>query len=249
MGFWPVVISLIRESDIIVLVGDVRMPELSRNKALEELISKFGKHLVIAFTKVDLVSEKYLRYVRGRLGDENVFFVSGTRNIGINNLKIHLLILAKRLKIKMPRIAIVGYPNIGKSAIINALVKRARAKVSAHAGTTRGIQWIKSSGFLLFDSPGVIPYDDGNIALGILGSKNPEKLNNVERVASEIVKMLISYNKNVLEEVYGIIILEYSNILEEIAKKKGFLLKGGVVDERRAALLILKDWQRGKLRF
>jgi len=247
MGFWPVVINLIRESDIIVLVGDVRMPELSKNKALEELISKFGKHLVSVFTKIDLVSDIYLEKIRNKYKD--AFFVSGTRNIGINNLKIRLLILAKRLKIKMPRIAIVGYPNIGKSAIINALVKRARAKVSAHAGTTRGIQWIKSSGFLLFDSPGVIPYNDGNIALGILGSKNPEKLNNVERVADEIVKMFVNYDKNVLEEAYGIRVgEEYSNILEEIAGKKGFLLKGGVVDERRAALLILRDWQKGKLR-
>lgn len=248
MGFWPVVINLIRESDIIVLVGDVRMPESSRNKALEELITKFGRHLVIVFTKIDLVSDVYLERIKNKYKDS--FFVSGTRNININKLKIYLLILAKRLKIKMPKIAIVGYPNMGKSAIINALIKRARAKVSASAGTTRGIQWIKSSGFLLFDSPGVIPYNDGNIVLGILGSKNPEKLNNVERVASEIVKMFVNYDKNVLEDVYGIRVEEeYSNILEEIARMKGFLLKGGIVDERRAALLILRDWQSGKLRF
>lgn len=248
MGFWPVTKKVVKDSDIILLILDVRMPELSINKDLEKMASFYEKKIIYVFNKIDLVSSKYLEFVKSKFRD--AFFVSGTKNIGINDLKRDLLILAKRMKIKSPKIGVVGYPNVGKSAIINAFAKRARAKVASTAGTTKGIQWIRVGDLLILDSPGVVPFDDSELMLGIMGAKNIEKIRNVEKVALGIIKMLLNYDKNVLENCYEIKISDNEdfNIFEEIGKKKGFLLKGGVIDERRAALLVVKDWQRGKLR-
>lgn len=247
MSFWPVTKRVVKDADIIVLVVDVRMPELSRNKELERIIDHYGKHLVYAFNKIDIVSEDYLKENKEKY--KNAFFVSGTKNIGISKLKRGLLIIAQRMRIKEPKIGVVGYPNVGKSAIINALAKRAKAKVSAVPGTTRGIQFIKAGSLLVLDSPGVIPMKDSPLMLAVMGAKNIEKIRDADRVAYKIIEMFVEHDKNVLESVYGIEIegKDYDLILENIGRKKGFLLKGGVVDIRRVALLVVKDWQSGKL--
>ncbi len=247
MGYWPVVKRVVKDSDILLLIADARLPELSVNKELEEMISKYRKKEVLVFTKRDLVSEKYLNFAMEKY--KGALFVSGTQNIGIAKLKEHLMIMAKRMGIKEPKIGIVGYPNVGKSAIINALAKRASAKVTAKAGTTKGIQWIRAGGLMILDSPGVVPFDDKEAVLGVLGAKNPEKLRNAERVGLEIIKMFFNYDKKVLEDLYGIEIMDSDNALEEIGKKKGLLLKGGVVDVQRAAMQVLRDWQKGRLKF
>ena len=248
MGFWPLTKQVVRSSDIILLICDVRMPELSRNIELEKIATFYGRRIILIFNKIDIVSQKYLSFVKSKYRE--AFFVSGTRNIGVNELKKYLLIMTKKMKLKEPKIGVVGYPNVGKSAIINALAKRARTKVSKHAGTTKGIQWIRVGVLLIFDSPGVIPFEDDALTLGVFGAKNSENIKNVERVAFEIIKIFINYDKKIFEDLYNIFvdIDNYWNIFEEIGKKKGFLLSGGRVDERRAALLIIKDWQSGNLR-
>ncbi len=248
MGFWPVTKRVVKDSDIVLLILDVRMPELSMNKELERIIDIHKKRLIYVFNKIDVVSLEHLDSVKKKF--PGAFFVSGTKNIGVGALKKYLLMTAKRMKIKDPKIGVVGYPNVGKSAIINALAKRARAKVAAFAGTTKGIQWIKAGGLMVLDSPGVIQMEDSERGLGVLGAKSIEKIKNVEKIAFEIIQKLVDHDKTILENCYKLSINkeDYGVILEKIGKKKGFLLKGGVVDERRAALLIVKDWHEGKLR-
>lgn len=249
MGFWPLTRRVVKDSDIVLLVIDVRMPDMSRNRELERIASLYRKKLVYVFNKIDLVSESYLKNIR--IKHDGGFFVSGTKNMGINYLKRGLMIMAKKIGIKEPRIGVVGYPNVGKSAIINALAKRAKAKVSFIAGTTKGIQLIRAGSLLILDSPGVIPYGDSSIMLGVMAAKNPEKIRNMEKVAFETIKMLINYDKTILEREYEIEISEdkdYDIILEDIGRKKGFLLKGGIIDVHRAALLVIRDWQKGKFR-
>jgi len=250
MGFWPVVEDMIENSDIIVLVGDARMPELSLNKELIRKVHKHGKELVTAFTKIDIVNNKKLAELKIKYND--CFFVSGTKNIGISDLRRHLQILAKRNKIDEPKIGIVGYPNIGKSAIINAIARRARALVADMPGTTRGVQWVKSGNLRILDSPGVIPYEDKSNKLVMLGSKHPEKINDPVKSALEIIELFTSGDKRSLEARYNIKIEPLTDsyfILTEIGKKRGFLKKGAEVDETKTAIMIVKDWQKGKLTF
>ncbi len=249
MGFWPVVKNLLRQADIIVLVADARMPDMSMNRELVEKIAYMQKLHVIVFTKIDLISQAALAELRARFPES--LFVSGIKNIGVSGLKKHLLILARRNKIDEPKIGVVGYPNIGKSALINALAHRARAPISSTPGTTKGLQWIKAGGLSVIDSPGVVPFEDKNSKLAILGAKSPEKMSAPEKAAKDVIGLFIIKNPQGLKKRYGIE-LDTNNVdvlLENIGKKKGHLLKGGIVDEHRTSLMILRDWQKGTLGF
>jgi len=248
MGFWPLVESILRSADVIVLIGDARMPEMSVNREIERKVKDSGKVLLIVFNKMDLISNEERKKLRANYPE--AFFVSARENQGIGGLRRELQIIKKRMGVEVVRVGIVGYPNLGKSAVINALVRRRRTEVADKPGTTRGIQWIRSSGFEIFDTPGVIPYEDKSIKLVLLGSKSPEKVMNQDKVALEIIRMFISQNKKGLEDRYGLEIkpLTYpEEILIMIGKKRGLMKKGGEVDETKTAIAIIQDWQKGKL--
>lgn len=247
MGFWTIADEMIEKVDIVLLVVDARMPELSKNKLLKRIIDRRKKQLVLVFTKSDLVSRKALNELKRVY--PYAFLVSGIKNVGINRLKTHLLIMAKRKGIIEPKIGVVGYPNVGKSALINAMVKRARAKVASKAGTTRGVQWIKAGSLKILDSPGVIPYEDSEMKLGIIGAKNPEKMRNKEKLAWKIISVIVQKDKEILEKFYGLKLEGDSyDMMLAIGKKRRFLIKGGKIDEDRTAMQIIRDWQSGKLR-
>jgi len=236
------------EANVVLLIMDARMPEISRNQELEKMVADFNKKLILVINKIDLVSEEQVAQLKRQYPKS--FLVSGARNIGMKNLKTNLLILGKRMELRPIKVGIVGYPNVGKSAIINALAKRARTNVAPYAGTTKGLQWVKISGLKVIDSPGVIPFEDKEVKLGLLGAKNPEKLRHTQRLAVEIIKNFLNGHRTALEEFYGIKLEsddEYE-ILLAIGKKRGFLQKGGIVDERRTALAIIMDWQKGRLK-
>ncbi len=245
MGFWPVVKHVIKNTDIVLEIVDARMPYLSRNKSLEKMINFHKRKYIIVFNKIDLVPKDKLEELRDNY--KFAFFVSGVKNIGLKSLKTHLLIEAKKLGREI-RVGVIGYPNVGKSAVINALGKRARAKVARLAGTTKGIQWIKVSDILILDSPGVVPIGDTETKLGMMGAKNPEKIKNLQKIVFALMREL---GNEVLEKNYGIKIEEKDDeqdILEKIGLKRGFLVKGGKVDENRTCMSILREWQKGKLR-
>ncbi|MEK6888650.1 MAG: GTPase [Nanoarchaeota archaeon] len=249
MGYWPVVNDMMRDADIIVLVGDARMPELSLNRELMNKIERFNKAYVVAFNKADLISNDKIKELRELF--KGAFFVSGRKNEGIGELKKALLIIAKKMKIENPKIGIVGYPNVGKSAVINALAHRARAKIENKPGTTKGIQWVKVGSLRVLDSPGVIPYEDKNKELALLGSKSVEKMKNPEYIACEIIKMFLHKDREKLKEYYKLESVEGDEyeILLAIGKRRGYLKKKGEIDENRTSATIIREWQNGYLGF
>ena len=249
MGFWTIADRVIDQVDIVLLIVDARMPEMSDNKLLRDIINQKKKQLVLVFNKKDLVSEEAMFELKRQY--PYAFFVSGIKNEGVSRLKTGLMIMAKRSGLEKPRIGVVGYPNVGKSAIINAMAHRARAAVSTKAGTTRGVQWVRVGALQILDSPGVIPYKDSDVKLGIIGAKNPEKIRNEEKVACKIIEMIVEKNKAALEEFYSIKLEDnedkYDTFLK-IGEKRKFLLKGGKIDEHRTAIQIINDWTRGKIK-
>ncbi|MEK6928518.1 MAG: GTPase [Nanoarchaeota archaeon] len=248
MGFWPVVENVIKNSDIVLFIIDARMPELSRNIEIERKVKRMNKNVVYVFNKIDLLSGDSLNELKRNYKEG--FFVSGTKNLGIGEIRKHLHILSKKMKIKYPRIGVVGYPNIGKSAIINALARRARTVVSAMPGTTKGVQWVNAGSLRILDSPGVIPYEDKASKLALFGSKAPDKMSNPDKAAIKILDIFIVKNRKALEEHYGIEVKldDTYKVFLDIGKKKGLLGKGGVVDEHRTAVFILREWHKGKLK-
>lgn len=251
MKYWGIVKDIIRKADVVVCVLDARMPDLSRNEDVEKIVINSKKKLFLAFNKVDLVSKQRLEFLRKRY--QHAFFVSGSKNIGIGKLRTAILIAAKRAGIEKPKLGVVGYPNVGKSAVINALAHSAKALVSATAGTTRGVQIINARNIQVLDSPGVFPYEDDEIKLGILAARSPEQLRNPELVACEIIKIILQNDKRVLESFYGVKLEEEADwdayeIMLQIGQERKMLLKGGITDEHRIAMQIIRDWQTGKIR-
>jgi len=248
MSYWSEVMRAIKTADIIMFILDARMPEISRNRDLEKKLISSGKKVLMVYNKVDLISSHSLKSLMKE--HKNSFFVSVTDKIAISKLRIALFSLAKKHNVKL-EIGVVGYPNTGKSAIINVLLRASKTKVSSKAGTTTGVQWASSSKLKLIDSPGVIPFEDNEVKLGVLGAKNPERLKDPESVALEIIKIFLDDNNSNLYELYNIKIEkdrdEYE-ILLQIGDSRKLLKKGGVVDLQRTSLMIVKDWQKGKLK-
>jgi hypothetical protein len=151
-------------------------------------------------------------------------------------------------------VGVLGYPNSGKSSLINALAHKTKVKVSKKSGTTHGIHWVKATNEIkLIDSPGVIPLIKGDeVRYGLIGAKDTERLRNPELVSDAVIGLFIKNNRKSFEEFYGIEIgdgdVNVNDISEMIGRKKGFVTKGDVVDEHRTAGVIVRDWQQGRLK-
>ncbi|MBI5884576.1 50S ribosome-binding GTPase [archaeon] len=146
-------------------------------------------------------------------------------------------------------IGIIGYPNSGKSSLINALKRKNVAPVSSKAGFTRGEKLIRLSGKIsLIDSPGIIPFGERDeFFLLLVGAKNPEQVKDPETAALKLVELLLKSGNEKLSKAYGIEVNEKDSeeLLEEIALKQNRLKKGGLPDTQVTARKILIDWQKG----
>ncbi len=247
MGFWPIVLNVLRNSDVVLLLVDARMPEITRNS---EIISKVesmkGKRVIIVFNKSDLISKKDI--IKLKKEYPNAFFISALKKISIGKLKETLDNMATNWNRPSLRIGLVGYPNIGKSTLINLLAPNAKAKMSSVPGTTKKTQWVRTGQLRIMDSPGIIPFGDGRTQVGMAAAKDPHKINNPDKVALRIIEFLTKKDEKILKRHYGASGEDSYDLFLDIGKKKGFLVKGGEVDEHRVAIKVIDDWQKGKIK-
>ena len=143
-------------------------------------------------------------------------------------------------------IGVLGYPNVGKSSLINAMKGKRSAPTSSTSGFTKGVQKIRADNKLVFlDTPGVIPYKEKDsskhVFIGTIDfnrAKDPEKI---------VVDLMEKYPRQI-EEHYGIKLSpDFEHSIEMIAKKRNLLMKQNKPDTERASRMILKDWQTGKI--
>ena len=270
--YWDVINRIIEESDLVLEILDARLVELSRNEKVEELIKENGRPIIFVINKVDLVNKEDIEEDIKKLKKKGeVVFISakekGSSKILLGAIKRVFKKHGKREIYERgpfdPKpeyrearreivVGVLGYPNVGKSSLINILAHKKKAKVSKKAGTTHGIHWIRVSDEIkLLDSPGVIPLGmEDEIRYGLIGAKDNERLKNPEMVAHAIIKLFLKDNKKSFEKFYGIEIKDEDTyeIINQLAEKKSFLLKGGKLDENRVISLLVRDWQGGKLR-
>lgn len=282
--YWDTVKQIVRESDIILEILDARAVEMSRNEQLEKIIRDTGRPRIYVVNKCDLVSRKDLERALDKLSadreipSEFIVFFSHKQRRTIQNLlaKIRQVFAKfgkrpnydenKPLMEKPYReakgeviIGVVGYPNVGKSSVINSVGFTHKAKVSSKAGTTHGVHWISAGKDIKFiDTPGVVPIGSfvDEARLGIIAARNPEKLKDPEAVAVMIIAKFLEDGKiDRFENTYKIKIPEEmkeeansARILEFLSIEKHHLKKGGLPDETRTALNLVKDWQEGKLK-
>ena len=147
---------VITSSDIVLCVLDARFISETRNLYLESRIKAQNKKIIYVLNKADLVrniDQKELDNL-----SPNVIVSCKTRN-GVNELRGRIKIISRQLKKTSPvYIGVIGYPNTGKSSVINLILgKKEIAKTSSVSGFTKGVQLLKlSEGIYLFDSPGII---------------------------------------------------------------------------------------------
>lgn len=250
--FWPIVNRVIREADVILLVLDARLVAKTRHMEIENKVAGAGKRIIYVINKCDLIEDRKLEAVAKKLRPS--VFVSATTHHGVTKLRNAILRVGRPVaEGKDVLVGVLGYPNVGKSSVINMLRGRGSASVSSTAGHTRGIQKVRAStGIMMLDTPGVIPYREGgeegaDTNLAIMGSRNPQSLKDPQRVASTIITEL----EGKVEEFYGVerdLNIDKEELIEKIALKRGRLLKGGEPDTLTMARTIIRDWQKGKIK-
>ena len=248
-----VINRVIEESDIILEVLDSRFIEKTRNFEIEKRVKKSGKIIILVFNKSDLVNINKIKLNMELEKLKPNLFLSSKDKSGYVNLKRLIKIESKKLKQKFINIGVVGYPNTGKSSLINFLTGKSAAKISSEAGYTKGMQKIKlSKGLYLIDTPGIIPSaekfskDKKNLVKhSQIGAVTWDKTKNPDLIVDKLMKEY----PGVLEKYYKIKVDMDSEILiEKLGKKLNYLKKGKLIDDIRTAKQILKDWQEGKIR-
>ncbi len=253
----------IKLCDCVAEIVDARCPSSSRNPELSKLTG--GKKSFIIINKCDIADPSETEKWQKRFSAEGLmsFCTSSSDNRGtkgIIELTNRLLAdeiaknRAKGLVNKPVRIMVCGIPNVGKSSFINKLNGKSAVKVADRPGVTRGRQWITlKNGVELLDTPGILwpKLDDRNTALNLAftGAIKDDVLD-VEELAAELCLFLKENYPAALTERYGAEPegkISGFDILEEICRRRGFIVKGGEVDMLRGANVLLDEFRSARL--
>lgn len=249
--------------DIVVELKDARIPYSSTNPVLDEILG--NKPRVIALNKSDMADQntlnEWISYYKSK--GITAVAINSITGSGINTLKEEIKNtlsekikrdVEKGMKNRDPKMMVVGIPNVGKSSFINKLSKRAGAKTGDRPGVTTAKQWIRiNGGYELLDTPGILwpKFEDEFVGknLAFTGAIRDE-VYDVSEIACELLNFLSKKAPETLCSVYKLDTvsgLMGHEILFEIGKKRGCLIKGGEVDYDRASKILLDEFRAGKL--
>ncbi|MCX6741961.1 MAG: 50S ribosome-binding GTPase [Candidatus Pacearchaeota archaeon] len=277
-SFPDIVKEVIKNADILLEVLDARFIEDTRNLEVEAMISSQDKKLVYVLNKADLIETNQAREYMEENRLYPYVFVSCKERQGGKQLRERIKIEAAKVrkskeeKIKklreekakddkepnildaIPQIGVVGYPNTGKSSIINLLIGKASARTAPTAGCTRGIQKIKlTEDIFIIDTPGALPSKENVIEKTDMtkqvkiGARDFDRVKNPENIVADL---MVKY-PHVIEKYYHLDIETKGDpelLIEGLGRKKSFLKKGNQVDLDRTCRLILRNWQEGKIK-
>lgn len=248
--------------DIIYEVIDSRIPYSSRVNDIEDLIG--DKPRILIFTKYDLCdkgeTDKFISKYRS-LGFYCITY-DLTHDIDKNKLiDLSNEILKdkfdkareKGINKEKVRALVIGVPNAGKSTFINKVVGKKIAVTGNKPGVTKNLSWIRiGENIELLDSPGILwpKLDQEKEAFNLASTTAiKEEILPKEEVAVYIIKFLYANYRDVLERNYGVTdIADFYEVYDTIGRRRGFIGKGGVIDDDRVTDLIINDVKQGKIK-
>ncbi|KAF3893994.1 Nucleolar GTP-binding protein 2 [Trichophyton interdigitale] len=251
---WNELYKVIDSSDVIVHALDARDPEGTRCRSVEKYIQEEAphKHLIFVLNKCDLVPTGVAAAWVRALSKE---YPTLAFHASINNSfgKGSLIQLLRQFSIlhsdrKQISVGFIGYPNTGKSSIINTLRKKKVCTVAPIPGETKVWQYITlMKRIYLIDCPGVVPPSNNATEEDIL-LRGVVRVENVENPEQYIPAILKKTQQRHIERTYEIKgFTDATEFLSILARKGGRLLKGGEPDVNSVAKMVINDFLRGKL--
>ncbi|XP_072836398.2 nucleolar GTP-binding protein 2 [Pogona vitticeps] len=252
---WGELYKVIDSSDVVVQVLDARDPLGTRSPHVEAYLKKEKpwKHLIFVLNKCDLVPTWATKRWVAVLSQEYptlAFHASLTNPFG-KGAFIQLLRQFGKLHVDKKQISVgfIGYPNVGKSSVINTLRSKKVCNVAPIAGETKVWQYITlMRRIFLIDCPGVVyPSGDTETDIVLKGVVQVEKIKTPE---DHIAAVLERAKSEYISKTYKIDSWQDAeDFLEKLAFQTGKLLKGGEPDVRTVSKMVLNDWQRGRIPF
>ncbi|CAK38643.1 NGP1NT-domain-containing protein [Aspergillus niger ATCC 13496] len=251
---WNELYKVIDSSDVVIHLLDARDPEGTRCRSIEKYIREEAphKHLIFVLNKCDLVPTGVAAaWVRHLSTDYPTlaFHASINNSFGKGSL-IQLLRQFSSLHSDRKQISVgfIGYPNTGKSSVINTLRKKKVCTVAPIPGETKVWQYVTlMKRIYLIDCPGVVPPNPNDSPEDIL-LRGVVRVENVENPEQYIPAILKRVQPKHLERTYGIKSTEDPvEFLSLLARKGGRLLRGGEPDLDGVAKMVINDFLRGKI--
>ncbi len=248
--------------DAVAEVVDARIPVSSRNPDLNDIIE--NKPHIILLNKCDMADSRATKawidfYAQNGVKAIAIDCKSGK---GINQFKDTVkTALAHKLEAyrekgmvgKPLRVMVVGIPNVGKSSFINKIAGKTRAKAENRPGVTRGNQWFTIDKQLeLLDTPGVLwpKFEDVTVGehLAFTGAVKDNILD-TELLAIRLIEILGKNYPELLKNRFGELDFELEpyDLLCQIGKKRGMVIRGGETDTERAANMLLEEYRNQKI--
>ncbi|XP_067950471.1 guanine nucleotide-binding protein-like 3 homolog [Watersipora subatra] len=272
--------KVIEAADVVLEILDARDPIGSRCPQVEQAVVSAGanKRLVLVLNKIDLVPKDnvtaWLKYLRNEL--PTIAFKSSTQtqsdhlsrsNIAISKASegliktstclgadVLLKLLAnysrsKDLKTAI-RVGVVGFPNTGKSSIINSLKRSKACMVGNTPGVTKAMQEVQlDKNVRLLDCPGIVMASGDEVSAHTI-LRNAVKVEQVVDPVVPVELILQRSRKDQMMMQYNIpMYTDCANFLALLTKRYGMLKKGGLPNITKAARMVLQDWNSGKITY
>ncbi|MCE7794624.1 ribosome biogenesis GTPase YlqF [Salipaludibacillus sp. CUR1] len=248
--------------DVVIEIVDARIPVSSRNPMVDELTA--NKPRLILLNKSDLadpaVTKEWVHFFEKR--NWATLVVDSQRGKGINQVPGKVRELAKPLLDKFHakgihpralRALILGIPNVGKSTVINRLANKKITKIGDKPGVTKSQQWIKVGKEMeLLDTPGILwpKFEDQDVGFRLaLTGAIKEEIFDFQETSVFLLNYLTEEYPERLKARFNLKELseDVADLFDEIGKRRGCLVSGGLVDYDKTAEIIFRDFRQGKL--
>lgn len=253
----------IKKVDVVIELLDARIPRSSANPVISELVGQ--KPHVVVLNKVDLADRETTKEWVAYFKEQNIPAIAIDSKSGRGNKELVKVVerlaqpiidkwVKKGIRSRSVRTIILGIPNVGKSTLINKLAGSAATRTANKPGHTRGQQWVKIGKNLeLLDTPGVLwpKLEDQRAAarLAFTGAISDD-VYDLDSVIKQLLGYLAEKNPDLLTERYKLTAEDFgdtSRMLEQIGRRRGCLVSGGVVDFDKARRVVLTDYRNTKL--